>query len=109
MTKATFLSVGYYPTKEMVDMDGNGFKPGAFARAYLTLDVFGPRYYLYADTQMIDERVFRARILSIDTGFAGRPFPKLPYLEFRLGTADVFDFHLREWSLTGYGAIRFIF
>ncbi|QJX01295.1 hypothetical protein FTUN_8937 [Frigoriglobus tundricola] len=109
VARATFVSAGYYPTKEMADMDGNGFKPGAFARAYLTLDVFGPRYYLYADTQMIDERVAKPRILSIDTGFAGRPFRKLPYLEFRLGTADVFDFHLREWALTGYGAIRFIF
>jgi hypothetical protein len=92
-----------------MDMDGNGFKPGLFARAYLTVDLFSPRYYLYADTQMIDKRVIRAKILSLDTGFAMRPFPRLPYLEFRLGSADTYDFSLREWSFNGYCAIRFIF
>jgi hypothetical protein len=109
VARATFLSVGYYPTKELVDMDGNGFKPGPFARAYLTLDLFGPRSYLYSDIQLVGERDLRARILSIDVGVAVRPFSRVPYLEFRLGSEDVYDFHLHECAQTLYGAVRFIY
>jgi hypothetical protein len=109
VARATFVSAGYYPTKEMVDVDGIGFKPGPFARAYLTLDVPGTRSYLYSDLQLIGERGFRAREFLADVGLAVRPFPRLPYLEFRVGSEDVYDFHLREWQLTAYGAIRFIY
>jgi hypothetical protein len=109
VARATFVSVGYYPTKEMVDLDGNGFQPGPFARAYLTLDLFGPRYYLYSDLQLIGERNWRPKQSRADVGFAMRPFAKLSYLEFRIGTEDVLDFQLREWAVTLYGAVRFVF
>src|SRR5262249_29422375 len=35
VARASFLSLGYYPTKDMTDLDGTLFKPGPFARAYL--------------------------------------------------------------------------
>ena len=35
VARATFLSVGYYPTKDMVGNDGQTFKPGLMLRAYL--------------------------------------------------------------------------
>jgi hypothetical protein len=109
VARATFLSVGYYPTKELVDMDGNGFKPGPFARAYLTLDLFGPRSYLFADVQLIGERNLRPRTFSADVGVAVRPFARLPYLEFRLGSEDTVDFHLHESVETLYGTVRFVY
>jgi hypothetical protein len=109
VARATFLSVGYFPTKELVDVDGNGFQPGPFARAYLTLDVPHTRGYLYSDLQLIGERDLRPREFLADVGFAARPFRRLPYLEFRIGSEDTYDFHLREWALTAYGAIRFIY
>src|SRR5262249_27049637 len=34
--RATFVSLGYYPSKEMTDPRGANFHPGPFARAYLT-------------------------------------------------------------------------
>jgi hypothetical protein len=109
VARATFLSVGYYPTKEMVDVEGAGFKPGAFARAYLTLDLFGPRCYLYADVQALGDRSMRAREFSVDAGLAARPFRRVPYLEFRLGSEDKYDVLAHEWASTVYGAARVIY
>ena len=109
VARATFLSLGYYPTKDMMDMDGNGFQPGLFARAYLTLDLFSPRYYLYCDTQFVSRRSLRAKYVATDLGIALRPISRLPYLEFRIGSNDMFDIQLREWSINVYGAIRVIY
>ena len=37
--RLSFVSIGYYPSKSMVTGDGLGFKPGVFARAYVTYDI----------------------------------------------------------------------
>jgi hypothetical protein len=54
--KATFISIGYLPTKTLTGADGLQFYPALFARAYLTLDVVKECSYLYADTTFITER-----------------------------------------------------
>lgn len=109
VARATFLSVGFYPSKEMVDTSGIGFKPGPFARAYLTYDLFGSDCYLYADVQAIATKAFDPKLLLCDEGIAIRPFADYPRIEFRAGSEGRFDFGFRELNLTFYGAVRVIY
>jgi hypothetical protein len=107
--RATFLSVGYYPTKSMVDGSGNQFKPGPFARAYLTCDLGSEQYYLYGDVQFIASRSFQPTLLNLDAGVAARPFTSIPRLEFRIGTQDMFDLQGGDMENSVYLAIRYVF
>jgi hypothetical protein len=107
--RASFVSLGYFPTKDMVDGDGVQFKPGPFARAYLTCGLYGEIVYLYADGQLIAERSLLPKLLTVDAGVAVRPFARLPRLEFRLGTEDVFDLQNREAETGLYGGIRYVY
>ncbi len=109
VSRATFLSVGYYPTKDLPDGNGDAYKPGPFARAYLTLDLIGDRCYLFADTQIIGTRSWTPKMLSLDAGIALRPFKSIPRLEFRVGSADSFDLQLHEVETTLYGSVRFVY
>ncbi len=74
--RATFVSVGYYPSKSMVDGNGIQFKPGAFARAYLTCDLWFEQLYLFADVQFVAARSFEPTLLNVDGGLAARPFTR---------------------------------
>ncbi len=107
--RATFLSVGYYPTKSMVDGNGNPFKPGLFARAYLTQDLWSELFYLYADVQFIASRSFQPTLLNLDAGVAARPFIKVPRLEFRAGTQDMIDLQGGDMEAGVYLAIRYVY
>jgi hypothetical protein len=107
--RANFLSIGIYPTKDMPDGNGDPFRPGPFARAYFTVDVWSNRCYLYADTQCVATRSGTPRIVMVDAGIAVRPFPRLPGLEFRLGSADSYDLRLHEPENTVYGAVRILY
>jgi hypothetical protein len=109
VSRATFLSVGYFPTKDMPDGNGNPYKPGPFVRAYLTLDLAGERCYLYGDVQLIGTQGWTPKMLCLDGGVAFRPFVKIPRLEFRLGSADSFDLQIHETETTVYGAVRFVY
>jgi hypothetical protein len=110
VARANFLGVGYYPTKDLVDADGNVFKPGPFARAYLTLDLFdGGGCYLYLDSQLIGTRSFGAKLVDLDAGAAVRPFRRVPALEFRFGSEDTYDLQLREIETSLYLGVRFVF
>jgi hypothetical protein len=109
-SRANFVSLGYYPTKDMVDCAGLSFEPGAFARAYVTLDLFESGcLYLYLDTQFIGTRAFAAKLLDIDGGVAVRPFSRAPFLEFRLGSEDCYDLQYRETETSLYLAVRVVF
>lgn len=107
--RASFLSAGFFPTKDMVDADGNRFKPGPFIRAYLTLDVWGPRCYLFADTQLIATRSFVPELLRADLGVAARPWSKAPRWELRLGSGNVYDPQSGELETNLYGQVRYQF
>jgi hypothetical protein len=104
--RATFVSAGYYPTKTMEDPAGFRFKPGPFARAYLTWDLRGERLYLYTDDQLIGDRSFGPKLLLLDAGLAARPFGSLPRLEFRVGTGtpSTCSGTTRRWESTGPSA-----
>jgi hypothetical protein len=109
VTRANFVSLGYYPTKDMIDLDGNVFKPGFFARAYLTYDVIDSRLYVYSDTQFIATRSFLAKIFDEDAGIALRPFQRIQNVEFRLGSENRWDPQSRELDTSVYVAVRFVF
>jgi hypothetical protein len=67
--KATFVSIGYFPTKTLTGADGLQFHPAVFARAYLTWEVVKECSYVYADTTFITQRLpFEAKLLSIIAG-----------------------------------------
>ncbi len=110
IARATFVSAGYYPTKDMVDGEGLDFKPGPFVRAYLTFDLWGERCYLYTDDQLIATKSWTLKLLSTDSGIAVRPFVQVPRLEFRLGTEDMLDLDGgNDKELSGYLSIRYIY
>ena len=109
VARATFLSAGFYPTKDMVDVDGNPFKPGPFVRAYLTYDLFDSTNYLFADVQGIATQSFTPKVVLFDAGAAWRPFERIPKLEFRAGSSGTIDLRLHEQSILFYGAVRVIF
>jgi hypothetical protein len=108
-TRDPFVSVGFYPTKDMIDLDGERFKPSLFARAYLTYDLFKDWCYLYLDAQLLAERPARAKLVTLDAGAAVRPLSGLPDLEFRVGSEDAYDFSAHEWDTRLYFAVRLIF
>jgi len=109
VARATFLSVGYYPTKDMVDGDGNLFKPVPFARAYFTWDLCAERWYLFVDAQAIATRSFVPKILCADAGTALRLFLRARHVEFRIGSENKYDPQAHELETNVYGAVRFVF
>ena len=110
LAKATFVSIGYFPTKTLTGADGLQFFPALFARAYLTWDVVKECCYVYADMTFITEREpFNAKLLNTDVGAALRPFRQVPRLEFRAGCLDVWDMQVGNARPVGYMNMRYVF
>jgi hypothetical protein len=110
LAKATFVSIGYLPTKTLTGADGRQFRPALFARAYLTWDIVQDRCYVFADMALITERQpFDAKLLNTDVGAALRPFRQVPRLEFRAGCLDVWDVQVGNARPVGYLNIRYVF
>jgi hypothetical protein len=109
VTRANFLSVGYFPSKVMVGNNGQLFDPGLMLRAYLTYDVWDLPCYGYADVTYISERSFKPKLLLFDVGLAARPFSCCPQCEFRLGVDSTGDFQERNVQNLWYASVRFIF
>ncbi len=109
VTHATFLSVGYFPSKDMAGNDGSSFRPGLLLRAYLVYDLGSWPCYLYGDFTYISERDLRPRLLLFDTGLAARPLRNHRQWEMRLGTENVADVQVRSLLSLWYGSLRYIF
>jgi hypothetical protein len=109
VARAAFVSVGYYPTKDMVDGNGIDFKPGPFARAFLTLDLVGEKCYLCSDVELTATRSCTPKLLNIDAGIAVRPWDWTPRVEFRIGTNDMFDLMIHDSETTLYAGIQLIY
>ena len=107
--RATFVSVGFYPSKTMVDGRGREFAPGPFARANLQLDLLGDKCYLYADGEFLGTRSFTPKLLHLDAGIAARPWDLTPHLEFRIGTDDCYDLRNHDVERTVYGGVRIVY
>jgi hypothetical protein len=109
VAKATFLSFGYYPSKDMVGNDGKSFAPGLLLRAYLTYDLWDWPSYLYGDITFISERAFPAKLLLFDVGVAARPFRSCQQWEFRLGAENTADLQVHNVQNLWYASLRYIF
>jgi hypothetical protein len=106
---ATFVSVGYYVTKEMVGNDGRLFKPGLMLRAYLTCDLWDLPCYVFGDATFLSERSMQPRLLLFDVGLAARPFHSCRQCEFRLGAENTADFQVRTVQDLWYMAFRYLY
>jgi hypothetical protein len=109
VARATFLSIGYYPSKDMIGNNGVTFEPGMFLRAYLIYDLWDWRCYGYGDFQYISERSFQPRLLLFDVGLAVRPFGFCRQCEFRIGSENTADVKVHNDFSIGYLALRYIF
>jgi hypothetical protein len=109
VARATFLSVGYYPSKDMVGNDGRSFTPGLFLLAYLTYDLWDWPCYAYGDATFIAESSLQPKLLLFDVGLAARPFRACQQCEFRLGVENTGDFQVGDVQNLWYASIRFIF
>jgi hypothetical protein len=109
VARATFLSVGYYPTKEMIGNDGRTFKPGLMLRAYLTCDLGDWPVYVFGDATFISERSLHPKLLLFDVGVAARPLPSYQQWEFRLGVENTGDFQVGNVQNLWYASVRWIF
>jgi hypothetical protein len=109
VTRASFVSAGYYPSKEMVGNDGQLFKPGAFVRAYLTWDLWELPCYAFGDATLLCEQSFRAKLFLFDLGLAARPFHRCEQCEFRLGVENTGDFDTHGVQNLWYISVRYVF
>ena len=109
VARATFLSIGYYPSKEMVGNDSRRFNPGMMLRAYLTCDVWDWPCYLFGDVSYISDRNFQASLLLFDLGVAVRPLSSWQQWELRLGVENNADFQARDVQSLWYASIRYVF
>lgn len=110
VARTNFVSIGYYPSKEMIGGDHEAFSPGAFARGYLTYEILGVKCYLFGDVELIaDRQSFEPKLLNTDLGIASRPFEKVRGLEFRTGADSIFDVDDGIARTLWYIAARFVF
>jgi hypothetical protein len=92
VSRANFVSLGYYPSKALVALSGDTFAPGLFARAYVTWDLPGNFSYVFGDTQLIcDKSTCHPQLWQSDVGIAVTPFECNRLLEIRLGSEFVVD------------------
>jgi hypothetical protein len=103
-----YLSLGCYPTKEMVGADGQPFKPGFFAAANLAYDILPERYYVYANVEYIARDGVTPKLVLADAGIALRPFDWLGNLEFRVGADSTIDVDLAWTRTLFYGNVRIV-
>jgi hypothetical protein len=109
LNRLNFIALGYLPSKSLIDGDGDPFRPGLFARAYVTWDIPFIRSYLYADASITAEQVATPRLLTVDAGLAFRPFPLAQNLEIRLGDDLTSDLRNGVNQNLVYGAVRLSF
>ena len=109
VARATFLSVGWYPSKELIGNDGRTFKPGLMLHAYLIHDLWDWPCYVFGDAQYISERPVKPKLLIFDVGLAARPFQWCPQCEFRLGAENTADFQVNNVQNLWYVSFRYIF
>lgn len=109
VARATFLSIGYYPSKVMVGNDGQAFQPGLTLRAYMIYDLWDWPCYLYGDATYISESSFQPKLVLFDVGVAVRPFSSCQQFEIRVGSDNVADVQMHDIKSLWYASFRFIF
>jgi hypothetical protein len=109
VARATFVSAGVFPTKNLIGNDGQAFEPAGMLRAYLVYDLFDWPVYAYGDATLITDRRFNPRLLLVDLGLAFRPFHSWRQWEFRAGADNTADFEAGNMLNLWYVSLRYIF
>jgi hypothetical protein len=109
VARATFVSAGVYPTKNLIGNNGQAFEPLGMLRAYLTYDLFDWPVYAYGDATLITDRRVKPRLMLLDVGLAYRPFPSWRQWEFRAGAENTADFEAGSVLNLWYLSLRYIF
>jgi hypothetical protein len=109
VARATFISIGYFPSKDMVGNDRQVFRPGLLLRAYLTWALWDWPCYAFGDATYISERYLQPRLFLFDVGLAARPFRSCQQCEFRLGAENTGDFQAHNVQNLWYISLRYIF
>lgn len=109
VTRADFVSIGYFPSKIMTGNDGRNFKPGPMLHAYVTYDLWNLPSYAYGDAMYIGESSWQAKLMLVDLGVATRPFSSWKQWEIRLGVDGTGDFQAHTTQSMWYVSLRFIF
>jgi hypothetical protein len=109
VARATFLSAGVFPTKELIGNDGQRFKPLGMLRAYLTYDLFDWPVYAFGDATLISDRQVKPRLLLFDVGLAARPFASWRQWEFRAGAENTADFQVGNVLNLWYVSLRYVY
>ncbi len=109
VARATFVSLGYYLSKELVDNDGIPFTPGLLLHAYLIYDLWDWPAYAFCDARFISTNQFRPKMLYYDVGLAYRPFSHWRQWEFRIGVDNAADLQVGSVLNLWYASIRYIF
>ncbi len=107
--RLSFISLGYAPTKTLIGGDGLTYKPGIFARAYLTYDLPVLGSYVFADGQYMQEKTGTSKILEVNAGVAMRPFKSHQNIELRVGDDATRDLQANVTRSYVYGSVRINF
>jgi hypothetical protein len=110
LSRLGYVSLGYLPSQALVGNNGESFKPGLFARGYLTESLPTPfASYLYGGLGVTDESGAGSRLFDGDFGVAVRPVVNRQNLEFRVGDAFSDDLKAGETRNYVYGSVRLAF
>lgn len=107
--RLNFISLGYYPAQSLIGGNGEKFRPGGFSRGQFSYEMPALRSSLYCDVRLIGEDTGKLRLLTLDAGFATRPFTTFPNLEFRVGDDLSADIQANTTHNLVYGAVRLVF
>jgi hypothetical protein len=107
VSRLGYVALGYYPSQALVGLNGQSFKPGFFARGYLTEMLPTPfTSYVYGGAGLTGENAAGLRLFDGDFGIAFRPIAEMQNLEFRIGDAVTDDLKAGLTRNYVYGAAR---
>jgi hypothetical protein len=109
VARASFVSIGYLPSKDLVGNDGQQFYPGLMIRGYATCDLGNWPCYVYGDATYLGDQSFQPRLLILDAGLAARPLRSHQQWELRLGAESTADLQVHNSLSLWYVSVRFNF
>jgi hypothetical protein len=104
-----YVAAGFYPSKTLVDLEGNEFNPGWYLSASMNVGIWEDFAYGYCVTQLTAQKSGQPKLLYLDAGIAVRPFVVYPALEVRAGAENTYDLEYNIWLPTWYFSLRFGF
>lgn len=105
-----YISLAYDPSKTLVGMNGQSFRPTGFAELHLAQNLPLPvNSYVYGDVRVTAQTADSPRLVDTDIGVAVRPLESRQDLELRLGYKRTDDLKAGSPESVVYAAARLIF